>query len=119
MYLVLVWDCVIITLDLAKNDNAVETVLSPTVLDETPLPIWLLLGLMLEELPTFALSTDAFAAREDTSPKELIEVKLEDVPTQLTTKELKRLEKLSTTDSFAKKILNKLVLVSTTRGSTV
>jgi len=75
----------LITLDLAKNDNAVETVLSPTVLDETPLPIWLLLGLMLEELPTFALSTDEFAAREDTSPKELIEVKLEDVPTQLTT----------------------------------
>ncbi len=35
---------------------------------------------MLEELPTFALSTDEFAAREDTSPKELIEVKLEDVP---------------------------------------
>ena len=55
---------------------------------------------------------------ERSSPKEVIEVKLLEVPTQFTTKELNKLEKLSTTDSFAKKILKRLVFVSTTIGST-
>jgi len=53
------------------------------------------------------------------SPRELIVVKEDDVPTQLTTNELKRLEKLSFTFSFARKMLNKSVLVSTTNGSSV
>ena len=72
---------------------------------------------MLEELATDALATDVIACCVLTSPNELIAVNEVDVPTQLTTNELNRLEKLSFTFSFARKILYKSVLVSTTTGS--
>ena len=73
----------------------------------------------MEELATDALATDVIACCVLTSPNELIVVKEDDVPTQLTTNELKRLEKLSFTFSFAKNILNRSVFVSTTNGSSV
>ena len=74
---------------------------------------------MLEELPTDADATEVAALWELTSPRELIVVNEEDAPTQLTTKELCKLDKLSFTFSFAKKILNKSVFVSTTTGSSL
>ena len=72
---------------------------------------------MLEELATEALATEVVASCVLTLPNELIVVNEVDVPTQLTTKELNKLEKLSFTFSFAKNMLNKSVLVSTTNGS--
>ena len=50
---------------------------------------------MLEELATEALATEVVASCVLTFPSEFIVVNEVDVPTQLTTKELKRLEKLS------------------------
>ena len=102
---------------LAKNAKEVDTRLSPIAFVGTPFPTSLFCGLILEELPTEALETEVVACCVLTSPRELIAVNEVDVPTQLTTKELKRLEKLSFTFSFAKKMLNRLVLVSTTSGS--
>ena len=102
---------------LAKNAKEVDTKLSPIAFVGTPFPTSLFCGLMLEELPTEALVTEVIDFCVLTSPRELIAVNDVDVPTQLTTKELNKLEKLSFTFSFAKKILNKLVLVSTTSGS--
>ena len=68
---------------------------------------------MLDVLPTDALCTDVLATCVFTSPNELIVVKEEVAPTQLTTNELCKLEKLSFTLSFARNILNRSVLVST------
>jgi len=61
----------------------VDTTLSPEVFVCTPFPISLFLGLMLEELPTDADVTEVFATCELTSPRELIEVKEDEAPTQL------------------------------------
>ena len=94
---------------LAKNDNAVETILPPTVLVCTPLPTSLFCGLIFDELEIAALSTVEFDCCEFTSPNELIDVKEGAVPTQLTTKELWILENASSTLSFAKKILKRVV----------
>ena len=102
---------------LAKNDRDVATTLSPTLLVCTPLPTSLFFGLIFEELPTDAEATLVFATSEFTSPRELIDVNELDAPTQLTTKELCKLDKLSFTSSFAKKMLNRSVFVSTTTGS--
>ena len=72
---------------------------------------------MLELLPTEALCTDVSAICELTPPRELIAVNDDEAPTQLITNELCKLEKLSFTLSFAKNILKRSVLVSTTTGS--
>ena len=74
---------------------------------------------MLEELPTEADLTEDLAFDVLVSPRELIDVNDGDVPTQFTTNELCRLEKLSLALSLAIKISNRLVFVSTTSGSTL
>ena len=102
---------------LAKKAKEVETRLSPILLVWIPFPTSLFWGLIFEELATDALATEVIACCVLTWPKELIVVKDVDVPTQLTTKELNKLEKLSFTFSFAKNMLNRSVLVSTTNGS--
>ena len=102
---------------LANSDNDVDTKLPFIVLVCTPLPTSLFCGLILDVLPTDAVCTDVLAICEFTPPRELMLVNDEEAPTQFTINELWILEKLSFTFSFAKKILNRSVFVSTTTGS--
>ena len=102
---------------LAKNWSAVDTRFPLTFLVCNPLPTSLFWGLILEELDTEAKLIDDWASCVLTPPKELIELNDGAVPTQLTTNELCKLEKLSLISSLARKIVYKLVFVSTTNGS--
>ena len=103
---------------LAKNCNDVDTELPLTIEDCTPLATSLFCGLMFEELEIEALLTEDWDSKELICPRELIDVNDGEDPTQLTTKELYKLEKLSLTSCLAIKILYRSVFVSTTRGST-